>query len=235
MRKSRFISILAAMVLAGSVSAQPVQGDLVLTSQGSAAGVYFLSGTSMVLRTLLPNFVTSGVKTTHNNGSVHVIGGNTGNIYKLDARGSLYTITTSTPQGGAAMELDQDGSYMVVNSFNRILYRLQGNSPFVYLTLTSSHGSPNAICRDGNTGDWIIGTTMNGRLYRVNRETREITTLYSGSAMSSIFGVAFMPQTGEFAVVRSRMGYTTLFEELAIIRSSGSVHYTRQIENAGKA
>jgi hypothetical protein len=125
-----------------------------------------------------------------------------------------------TTDGTVALALDQDGSCMVVNYRTALLERITGSSAATWLALSAStHGRPNAICRDGNTGDWIVGTIKdgsNGYLLRINRSTKSISTLRN---LGPVYGVDWIPQTGEFVAARA-VGST---QYLTWVSSTGSI------------
>jgi hypothetical protein len=213
-------------ILAGHAPAQPTQGDLVVTSdhKGSftGAGVFYVTWPSSTLRTLHGGLTVNAVKTAYGNARAMVIGTNTGTLYYVDAAGAYTTITSKLPAGGAGVELDQDAYSMVINFDDSRMYRVtQSGGVSTFLTFTATHGRPNAICRDGDSGDWVVGTS-NGLLLKVDRVTAAISTMASG--LGAIYDAEFMDQTGEFAVIREA--------GLAIVRRSGSVHYSRSISYA---
>jgi len=227
MRKPVCICILAALLVAASASSQPVQGDIVLSSEGPGPGVFYTSWPSTSLGTVSIAMSFSGIRTAHGNLNVYVTRASNGNLYKMSSTGSLTTVTSKIPPGAAALGLDQDGACMVANSKDHRLYRAYGSEVSTFLTLGASDGHPNAICRMGDVGDWLVGTT-NGSLIKVSRWTSLPVVIYRSTTPSGISGVAYMPQTGEYAVVRS-LG---TIQELAIISPTGTVRATREIENA---
>jgi len=222
-----FAVILGSLaVLAGPASAQPVQGDLVVTSDHkgswSGAGIFYVTWPSTTLKTLRSSLTTNAVEIDHSNTGVMVIGTNTGTIYKVNSQGEPTTLTTYAHAGGVGMELDQDRTYMVVNFTDSRMYRLTtAGGVSTFLSFTATHGQPNAICRDNNSGDWIVGTSK-GLLLRVDRKTAYISTIRSG--LGAVYDVEFMDQTGEFAVIQNT--------GLSIIRSTGSIRYSCRISYA---
>ena len=238
MRYSTFLGLVTVAVLAASATSQPVQQDLVLTSDSNPAGVYYTSyGPWSPLRTLDSSLITSGVKMACKNYYLYVIGGNTGNIYQLTSLGARRTVTSATPPGGAALALDQDCSYMVACPNDGRLYRVKSSTVTTFATIPSSRGRPNAICRHGYTGDWLVGMTATGDICRIDRVTgKELGRFHSGNSVSSILGLADMPRYNQVVAVRSRIvtppypGKT--IQELVLMSSYGSITDTLEIKDA---
>jgi len=237
----RFSLIFFPMVvvaLCGTGAAQPVQEDFVLTSDTNPPGVYYTTWPSSTLSTLAPGLISSGITMAYENDHVYVIGGKAGNLYRLSSLGVRCTISTMMPSGGNCLALDQDGSYVVGNSVNGLLYRVIGNKVTTFWSMSSSTSRPSAICRDGTTGDWIVGTQPFGILLSVDRVTGSSLQIYqtTGANSCSLNDVAYMPRTDEFAVVQQRLVISTLppyqwnlYHELLIITRKGSVRVTREI------
>jgi len=227
MKEHTILAILTAMILIAQANAQPVQGDLVLSTTGRTHGVYHVTWPSTTLGTVTRYGEARGIRTAYKNAGVCLIGKSQGWFLQLSATGSFTTLNTLIPSGCTDLELDPDGDYyMAVNSQDSRIYRV-GAKP-AFLALSSLEGAPSAICRDGNTGDWIVGTRTHGRLLRVDWYEKKFTTLYSAPSASDVLGVDFMPQTGEYAVVRTR----NTIQELVIITAGGSVRASREIPDA---
>lgn len=224
MRRSLLLTLLVAVAMvaaAGSSSAQPKQGDVIFSLYSSTPavtdGLYYKTWPSGSIRTLTSGITLATAKVPHSNSYVYSSGGSSGNIYRYDKSGVQYTMTTVTTNV-TGIGVDQDGSHMITNSTDSKLYRLSGSSCTVWATLTTLYGSLNALCRDGNTGDWIVGTFggSSSRLLRVSRTTKSVsawTTLPTG-----VYGVDWIPQTGEFVVAMSG--------RLSFVRSNGTIRST---------
>ncbi|MBN2490415.1 MAG: hypothetical protein JXQ29_06160, partial [Planctomycetes bacterium] len=182
-------------------SAQPKQGDLIMCEYGFGAGggLFYKTWPSGAVVTFGPALTLGMVKVAHSNSYVLSCGGNSGNIYRFDGTGAQLTLTTvmAQPKG---IGVDQDGTYVVANYTDNTLYRLSGTSCTPWTTLPTTYGGPNALCRDGNTGDWIVGTfgSSSPRLFRVDRQTGSVYVL--ATLNSGAYGVDWIPQTGEYVV-----------------------------------
>ena len=217
------VLLVSLVATANQTQAQPVQGDLVVTSDHKSswtgAGIFYVSWPSSTIKTVYSGLTANAVKTAYGNTGAMVLGTNSGALYKVDASGAYTTFATTLPAGGVGIELDQDTTYMIINFDDYRMYRVnQSGNVSTFRTLSSSYGHPNAICRDGDTGDWVVGTSS-GLLLLVDRHTAAISTLATG--LGAIYDVEFMDQTGEFAVVRET--------GLAVVRRTGSVRYIRSI------
>ena len=88
-------------------------------------------------------------------------------------------------------------------------------------TWASATGSTwRGLCRDMETGDFVVGDWTTGRLLRIDHYTRKVTTIASG--LGAITGVAYVPRSGRFAVTRGSHA-----NGLVIVRSDG--HVTNEI------
>jgi len=210
------------LIFAEAPAAQVKEGDLVLTASSGTTGLFYTTWPGP-LKAISSGVTLNAVKMVFGNLYVYAIGTNTGNVYRFYQTGAVATVSTNTPSGGAGIGLDQDGSAMVVNYSNYKFYRVIGNPASEWMTLSSSYGRPNAICRDGNTGDWIVGTVSGigtGRLVRINRQTKSVYTL--SSTIGAVYGVDWIPQTGEFVVACMR----GTRQYVSWVTSSGSLRYS---------
>lgn len=198
------IAAVAMVITAGTAAAQPKQGDVVFTVYGgSTPGMYYYSGWPGSLRTIRAGITLAAVKMSFGNYFGIASGGSSGNIYSFNDTGAYTTLTTLTPRGDG-IALDQDGAYMVASGADNKLYRVIGTSATAWVTLPTTYGFPNCICRDGNTGDWIVGTygaASAGYLLRVNRLTKAVS-VFSTLTGAGIYGVDWVPQTGEYVAAR---------------------------------
>ena len=190
------------MIFPDFSASQCKQGDLVLTANGTSGymGLFHTTWTGS-LKTLHGGVTLSGVKMAYGNLNACAIGTTTGNIYQFDSKGAVSTVTTLTPTGGMDITLDQDASFLVVNFNDYKIYRVLLSGVSVLYTFPSTYGKPRTICRDGNTGDFIVGTVSgigSGRLVRFSSRRKSIASL--SSAIGSVYGVDWIPQTGEYVV-----------------------------------
>ena len=229
MKRSLLLTLLVAVAIvaaAGSSSAQPKQGDLVMCELGFTAGggLFYKTWPSGAVGTFGPKLTMATVKVKHGNSYVLASGGSSGNIYRFDKNGVQFTLTTLTTRCDA-IGVDQEyDAHILADYGGNQLWRLSGSSATMWATLPTTYGPCNALCRDGNTGDWIVGT-FNGtssRLLRVSRTTKSVsawTTLTTG-----IYGVDWIPQTGEFVVAMSG--------RVSFVRSNGSIRSTTSVASA---
>ena len=176
MNRVLILSLVAAfglVALAGTAPAQPKPGDVLFSCYGSSGqGMYYTTWPGSH-RTLKSGFTLNAVTMMGGNAYAYMSGGAVGYIYRLASNGTHYTIN-KTISASAGIALDQDGTYMIPNNSDRKVYRLSGTTASVWVTISSTYGVPNAICRDGNTGDFIVGTFngSSGYLVRVSRTSR---------------------------------------------------------------
>jgi len=221
----RRILLLAVVVAVGfsigvqGVPAQPRQGDLVVTRYSPYGGIFYAEWPNSVLQTLHAGWNLDAVKMCWGNEYVHAVSRDTGYVYKYTVSGTWTTVCKSLPLSAAAMALDQDGTYLVAIPNDYRLYRMSATGG-VSVWLTLSGTKPNAICRDGNTGDWIVGTTSGigvGQLLRIDRTSKSIATL--STSIGSVYGVDWIPQTGEYVVACTR----AVRSYVSWVRSDGSI------------
>ncbi|MBN2490489.1 MAG: hypothetical protein JXQ29_06540 [Planctomycetes bacterium] len=210
---------LAGLKARFTVVTGPKQGDLVMCELGSGAGggLFYKTWPHGSVTTFGPKLTLGTVKVAHSNSFVYASGANTGSIYQIDGSGTCVTLTTvSTNVSGIGV--DQDGTHVVANYSNNTLYRLSGASCWAWTTLPTTYGGPNALCRDGNTGDWIVGTfggSPSSALLRVHRQTGGALVLCT--LPSGVCGVDWVPQTGEYVVARGN--------RISFLRSDGTERY----------
>ena len=167
---------------------------------------------------LVQNLKLYAVRASWGNGMVIVHDPISGKVYAVDPRGS-YGAIGQLPGTCHGIALDQDSSYVLACGLSDptcsgAIFRLKNN---VYTTLIQFkvsgsflfHDYPAAIARDRDSGDFVVG--INGGsiygLYSMDRVNGTLSTISkllgrrSLSFQSSICGVDYIPQTGEYAVV----------------------------------
>jgi len=196
------------------VRAQPIEGQLVLSAYSLNRGVWYgsVGKTMYVMKRLSASYHLNAVRTVLGNVGVVCADASSNRIFRFDQNGSAYTLA-ALPAGiyATGIELDQDGSY-VITAQDRV-FRVTGSS---ILTLSAATGAWNAITRDRDTGDFVLGDRKSGKLVQMERLTGALTTL-TGS-YGSITGLAYNPWNGSFAVTRENSTYG-----LAIVQRTGSV------------
>jgi hypothetical protein len=220
-RLSRLSLLALALALAGALSpAQPRVGEFVLSATGTKAGLHYTSTVPpfQFVKTLTGGAL-SCVRLAPDSTSLYCGMADFPHcILKVGASGSVSTLAT-LPDGYAptGIEFDQDGSCLIAadGSMNTAIFRLSGS----YLsTWVTAGGTWNGIARDLDTGDFVVGEHGAGRLLRIDRLTRKVTTVASGLGLGSVTGVACIPETGCFAVSRRGTSYG-----LAIVDRKGRI------------
>ena len=190
--------------LAISATAQPVQGDVVMTT---ANGIFSTGPTSGGRTTI---FAASVFHTAlMANGNRDIVSATTATVFRL--RGGAVQSTLATVIGGTGqVAIDQDGSYCIAAPSSGLLRVSSGA-----LTTVASLSGVFGVCRSDNTGDFFA-TGVNGELWRyspVTGSTSTLTTL-TGDALTE---VAYLPDVNRLAVARgNRAG-------VLILRMNGNV------------
>jgi len=203
--------VVAITVVANVAQAQPTQGQLVLSSFSANPGIWY--GTIGSKYYLIKNYNSSCmlncVRTAFSNSGVVCGDSVYRRILQTLSSGGMATLATLplgyTPTG---IELDQDGKH-VVTTFNRIY----GIEPGSLLTTLANHpGSWNAITRDQDTGDFLLGDYKSGKIVRMDRRTYALTTLTG--TYGAITGLAYNPSNGTIALTRadSERGLVIVFK-----------------------
>jgi len=209
--------LMAAASLCSSGAAQPVQGDLVLSKfeyLSTTTDIYTVTWPAPTLKTLYTRTWKPGpLLTAYGNRFVYYA-----HLDKVSSLG-ISTKVTSISDNVSDYELDQDGTLMACDLDHKkpCLLRISGTMVATFCTLSTVHRFLHPICRDGDTGNWVVGTG-NGGLLRVDRVTGDVTTIHSRPGVG-ISGVDFLPRTGDFAVIRD--GYPS--KEIAVIDRTGTV------------
>jgi hypothetical protein len=136
----------------------------------------------------------------------------TGPFVRMLRSGARQTIL-ELPTTSQSHELDQDGTWLCALAngnasfpFPRTLLRVNPNTGTATTIVTNgaARGTFNAVCLDGDTGDFMIGLfddpAPGGALLRIDRLTSAITTVAAG--LGRISTIDFEPATGTFAVGR---------------------------------
>lgn len=218
------VTTLLTVAPADTAPAQPEAGDLVFTQYGTTPGGVFYATWPGPMKTLCTGVELNAVKISGDNLSACVSGATDGRLYRVTASGGRTTLVSGLPKpSGQGIALDQDGSLLVTSGSTYQLLRVNGTKATVWTTLSSNYGVPNAICRDGNTGDFIVatwGAESWGYLLRVDRATGAYMVL--AKINGGIYGVDWIAQTGEYVVAyhgATTKGYTAWYS------SSGTLRY----------
>ena len=224
------VAVPLCVATVGPATAQPTQGDIMFCDAGSTVGGMFFTPWPGSMTTLHPGISLNAIQMSHANDCIYAADFNEGNIYRFTRTGACTTVTTVLPKGagssGQGMALDQDGAIMVLSGTDNSIYRVTSSSAAVWTTVSTT-GQINAICRDGNTGDFIVGTWGEawwGDLLRVDRASGACTTIAKLSG--GIFGVGWIAQTGEYVVVYSS---STNKSYMSWYTSSGSLRLTKSV------
>ncbi len=148
-----------------------------------------------------------------------VVNGSTSYIVRLHPNGGQTTLS-SIPTSGRAngITMDQDGRSIVSLSDGRILSVWLGSKT----TIAQSAGiSPNAVCMDDDTGDYVVGRYLNsssGNLIRVDRASGTMTT-FAGTP--GVTGCDHDQWTGRFVIT------TRAAPQLRVLNRNGTVHTTK--------
>lgn len=201
MFRSRFVAAAAAFVVGCSFStpsriAQAQQaGDLILSAIGLKAGLYACDFASQSMTTL----ATEPTHAVRTHGDVILYTPVASSLTRLRAIGGAHPLWGTLPTGvdGAGIEVDQDGNALVAGSDKR-LYRL---APGVFSVVKTFAIGLNAVARDLETGDFIVASRNDGRVFRSDRSQTTYSTAHNfGSVSSSALGS--MP--GGYVAVASR-------------------------------
>lgn len=139
------------------------------------------------------------------------------------ARSVISLVGGGAANGPTAVDLDQDGTYLVSEATGNGLYRVNPVSASASLLVTTGNYL-NAVCIDQDTGDYVIGIWGAGLLQRVDRKTRQVTTIAGG--LGSISGVDFEPRTGTYVVT------TFTYPEVRRLTRTGQVTTVASSYNA---
>lgn len=207
----RIVPALAiAALLSSPAVAQVEHGDLVLVSTD---GIFSIDRNTGAETTIRDGFTSRGGMMAHDNRHLITIGGNTGNVYSFVRTGNYTTIKTLNDGASGGVALDQDECIVLAQiTANRLLRIAPDGSTSTLTSFLAAWGGPTALCRDDDTGHFIVGFS-DGRIAEVNRETGYKKTVSTG--LGSVTGVAYIPMLGYYAVA-SQTG-------LKIVRRDGTV------------
>jgi hypothetical protein len=202
--------LLSCLVAPGG-AAQPAGGQIVLTASGPQGGLFYINQPQpLPIRFLRP--ITSGsfgcVKMACGNASVYCVPLSCPiRVVNIFGSGSSFdVIAMSVPTYPTGIAIDQDGSYWM-SCHDRIVRLGNGN---LDTPVTQGGRKWVAICRDKDTGDFVVADYQTGELHRIERRTKGLSVLASGLSQYSLTGVAYIPRTGGFAVSRLNSPYGLL-------------------------
>lgn len=184
----------------GIAAAQATTGDYVLT--GMSGRVVSLSAKDFAVSTLATRpAAVHGVTMDAINYWNHVIEESTNDDHLLEV--SPYSgyagVIAKLPAAGTktAVAVDVDGATIVASN-DGTLYRVDRTTRAV-TTIATGLGNVNALCIDGDTGDYIVGRWTERDLVRVDRTTKQPSVI--AVSVGLVAGLAFHPHTGNFVVV----------------------------------
>lgn len=215
MKRNLFRTFVLIAAVAAPALSQPKEDHLLLASWGSQRGVFSLDWESGTLRTVRSGTRYDDVSMGYGNYYSYASSGRS--MYRLTPTGTATAAATfpspTTRLRGAT--LDQDGSYVVAGYGGGRIYRMVGSSVRTLSTISR----PFALCRDFDTGNFIVGTYLSsGQVIQVDRVTGRQTTIASGTYLSDITAVEHLPSfNGYYAVGR----YAST-NGLVILRRDGS-------------
>jgi hypothetical protein len=141
----------------------------------------------------------------------------------------LLTSIGTVGTGPNAIDLDQDGNYLVTTDTNGLFRVDPVNSGATSLMALPGPGAVGASAIDQENGDLLFGTSFGG-LFRMNRTNQAITSL--GGYGGSILAIDFEPRTGEYLIVTQ--GSPTVTRRVARNGLSTTVTNTPYFANALK-
>lgn len=223
MYRNTLALVAAGLLSAATLNAQST-GDVILTaSNDGGGGAYSINPATGSQTTLRAGFRMRGATMAHGNQHLITIGALSGDVYRFLRSGTYTTLTTLSDGLATAVELDQDASLLLCQSWERRLLRIHNNGALATLTeFAASLGAPSSICRDQDTGHFVVGFSS-GRLIRVHRVTGSQTTVASG--LTAVEGVAYSPINGYF-IAACQGG-------LKFVRRNGTVSHTVPLTDLG--
>ncbi len=195
----RFASALAVAALLSSTAVAQVQhGDIILMSTGAGAGIFAIDPSTGAETTVRAGFTVRAGTIAHDNRHLIGLGGTSGNVYSFVRNGNYTTVKTFTDGAAGGIAVDQNESMILAQTTANRLIRIAADGSTSTLTsFLAAWGGPTAICRDGDTGHFIVGFS-DGRIAEVNRQTGYKKTITTG--LGAVAGVAYVPISGRYVV-----------------------------------
>ena len=201
--KTRILLALAALSIgaAGAIAQGPADGDLVLSSIGTNQGLFYVKNTSRAPTAFQQHPALAAVMTRWANlgavAAAHGAGSTLINVYQTGTN-PISSLPSAARASG--MALDQDASTVITSSTGDI-FRLSGTTVSTWRVLS---GTINAIDRDGDTGDFVVARFTDGWVMRIDRATKQITTIATARVLggNSVAGISYQSQTGYYGIAR---------------------------------
>jgi len=224
------LALFACLVLtpSGRAAAQPLDGELILASTGGNQGVFYTSSRSLGLTSIAGTstlWVSAVAPAYHNDGVMILTTLGSGALFRIPPSGPPQRVVGFPGLAPRDLVLDQDGSWLAPAT--NAIYRLSGSQLTTWVT---GPGGWDAITRDGDTGDFVLTDVPGGRLVRVDRVTRQFTTIASNLGANLLTGVAYNPTDGRFGVTRANsrtglviVGWRTSSRTYVSITDAGAV------------
>jgi len=194
-----FTCLVVLTLLSCTIHAQIAPGDLVLSSQ---QGIFFWDWTQASPR-FLKTMNCSAITNYPGNWVACVLETATGKMYELSRTGGLKYFRT-IPVGGQDFALDQERSLLVANPSTGVIYRTKDKES---LKTFATIKRPNCICRNLDTGNFLVGTGLvtssvdRARIIELNREDGStFRVLKDLGPYAQFLDIAFLPRTGNLLV-----------------------------------
>lgn len=193
MSRIRWQPLCVAAALASAVTAahaQPAAGDVVLSSGSYTFSVDWNTSQFTTLKQATWNAVVVQDR------NVGLIGADRDEIHRMTLVGTTSTVTVLP--GGAVVRAIATDQALDAYAFatHKGIYRLDGAS----VTTLTSLVSPNALCRDRNTGNYV-GADHFGRIWTIDATTGAVATVRND--VFDITGLAYLPSIDGFVAGRA--------------------------------
>ncbi len=175
-----------------------VQDEIVMSSVGTASGLYKLNwmSSSSTISPVVQGISMKCVMTNWGNGSFLTATG--ANLLRVTTAGSVSTIATlPSTSSGQALALNQDGQ-VAIGSLSAADGLLHVNYTGTGLQTLTTGNAYNGICRSRDNGAYYAVTFTPPTLYRVT--TAGSTTSLATIGTGGLSGICYMPDQDRFAI-----------------------------------
>ena len=152
-------------------------------------------------------------------------------LLKVTPSGVVTTIGDMGSAGSpTGLDLDQDGTYLVSSTDNRLRRITPGGQVTTIATLpVTIYDRTNDVAYDPDTGNYIVGISGNGGLYEIDATTGLIRHTIS-MGVGSFYDVDPEPRTGNLVVITSSSPEVRVYDRQGTVIRSWSYPYLTSIK-----